>query len=121
MESNLEQEPSEHQEAHQRSGLGERNVLCHVCRTGFRREGDRARHKCALERRRPVSEQEGSVQCEVCFRTWKGELLRSLRNKWSAGIQEAGRPQEAQVSTRTEQTSGRAEGFPSVRDLHDML
>ena len=58
---------AEHQAAQQRGQLrGEKNVLCDVtdvCGKRFRRENDKARHKCAAERRRPVCEQEGAVQC----------------------------------------------------------
>ncbi len=55
-----------HQEAQQRGRLrGERNVLCDVCGRRFGRKGDKARHKCAAERSRPVSEQERAAQCEV--------------------------------------------------------
>ena len=51
---------AEHQAAQQRGRLrGEKNVLCDVCGRRFRRESDKARHKCAAERRRPVCEREG--------------------------------------------------------------
>ena len=38
-------------------------VQCPVCRRCFRREGDRARHKCTAERQKPVWEHRGAVQC----------------------------------------------------------
>ncbi len=61
-----------HQEAQQKGRLrGERNVLCDVCGRRFGRKGDKARHKCAAERSRPVSEQEGAAQCEVCWRWFR--------------------------------------------------
>ena len=36
-------------------------VHCQECGRSFRREGDRARHKCIAERQRPVCEQSGAV------------------------------------------------------------
>ena len=39
---------------------------CPVCRRCFRREGDRARHKCTADRQKPVWEQHGAVQCPSC-------------------------------------------------------
>ena len=39
---------------------GEKTVLCCECGRWFRREGDKTRHKCAAERRRPVCEQGGA-------------------------------------------------------------
>ena len=38
------------------------------CGRCFRRESDKARHKCIAERRKPVSEQADAVQCEICER-----------------------------------------------------
>ena len=59
----------EHQAAQQIGRLrGKKNVLCDVCGRRFRRESDKACHKCAAERRRPMREQEGAVQCEKCMR-----------------------------------------------------
>ena len=46
-----------------------RDVECEVCGRKFRREGDKKRHKCVDERRKPVSQQRGAVQCEGC-RKW---------------------------------------------------
>lgn len=46
----------------------EKNVLCTECGRCFRRESDKAHHKCAAERRRPVSEQAGAVKCKCCER-----------------------------------------------------
>ena len=37
----------------------------------FRREADKARHKCVGERSRPVEQQRGSVQCDVCGRWFR--------------------------------------------------
>ena len=44
-------------------------IHCDECGREFRREGDRARHKCINERRKPISEQRGSAQCQQC-RKW---------------------------------------------------
>ena len=63
---------SEHQQIQEARRLGmEKNVVCSECRRLFRREQDKACHKCIAERRRPVSEQTGAVQCEVCRRWFK--------------------------------------------------
>ena len=71
---------AEHQEAQHRGHLrGERNVLCNVCGRKFRRESDKACHKCTAERRRPVCKQEGAVQCEECrrwFRACSAQMYR---------------------------------------------
>ena len=59
----------EHQAGQQRGWLrGEKNVLCNGCGRSFQRESDKAHHKCAAERKRPVCEKEGAVQCEECRR-----------------------------------------------------
>ena len=55
----------------QRMGMP-REVKCDMCGRCFRRECDKARHKCTVERRRPVHEQVGAVFCTVC-----GKWLRS--------------------------------------------
>ena len=39
-------------------------MVCDECGRCFRRESDKARHKFLSERRKPVSDQAGSVQCE---------------------------------------------------------
>ncbi len=45
---------------------GLREVMCGVCRRSFSRESDKMRHKCSEERRKPVREQKGAVQCMTC-------------------------------------------------------
>ena len=45
-----------------RTSVAVREVVCEVCSMTFRRESDCKRHKCVAERRKPVSEQRGSVQ-----------------------------------------------------------
>ena len=57
-------------------------VLCQECGRCFRREGDKKRHKCSSERRKPVSEQRGAVQCEFChrwFRSRGGHSVHTCR------------------------------------------
>ena len=49
-----------------------RDVKCSVCGRCFRRESDKARHKCSAEHQKPVQEQEGAVECLMC-----GRWLRS--------------------------------------------
>ena len=41
-------------------------VICAPCGRSFRRESDKARHKCVAERERPIKEQPGAVQCQRC-------------------------------------------------------
>ena len=51
-------------------------VICARCGRSFRRESDKARHKCIVERELPIEEHFGAVQCqkcECCFRS-KGGL-----------------------------------------------
>ena len=42
-----------------------RDVLCEM---SSRRESDKARHKCTVERKKPVHEQQGAVRCQKCHR-----------------------------------------------------
>ena len=64
-------------------------MVCEVCSRIFRRESDCKRHKCVAERRKPVSEQRGSVQCQMCRRWFriKGgfHVCRSCRRLSAAG------------------------------------
>ena len=55
--------PGRHQE--------ERTIECAVCRKLFRREADKARHKCSSHRAKPVDEQRGSVKCDACGRWFR--------------------------------------------------
>ena len=48
------------------------DVKCSVCGRCFRRESNKAKHKCAAECQKPVQEQEGAVECLMC-----GRWLRS--------------------------------------------
>ena len=45
-----------------------KDVICALCGRSFRRECDKARHKCIAERERPIEEQSGAVQCPRCER-----------------------------------------------------
>ena len=49
-----------------RNSIGQ--IVCESCRCNFRRESDKARHKCLSEREKPVCEQRGAVQCQKCNR-----------------------------------------------------
>ena len=69
----------EHQQEQRASGpIGEKTVLCRECGWWFRREADKTRHKCAAERRRPVCEQGGALQCEGCQRWFWSRGARGL-------------------------------------------
>ena len=48
-----------------------KDVLCVDCGRTFRRQCDKARHKCIGERQRPVCEQRGAVQCHNCSRWFR--------------------------------------------------
>ena len=97
---------AEHQAAEQRGRLwGEKNVLCDVCGRRFRREGDKARHKCAAERRRPVCEQEGAVQCGECrrwFRSRGGLAVHRCRREQVVedGVADGAQVSQGQVECR---------------------
>ena len=47
------------------------HISCPECNRQFRREGDRIRHRCVAKRQKPVYEQAGVVQCEVCSRWFR--------------------------------------------------
>ena len=47
-----------------------RTLLCAVCKDYFRRECDRAHHKCVGDRQRSVEEQPGAVQCTLVPECW---------------------------------------------------
>ena len=42
------------------------DVKCSVYGRCFRRETNKARYKCTVERQNPVQEQEGAVECLMC-------------------------------------------------------
>ena len=68
---------SRHQHDQQRRReMAPRDVKCSVCGRCFKRESDKARHKCTAECQKPVQQQEGAVECLMCGR-WlrsRGEL-----------------------------------------------
>ena len=41
-------------------------VICSPCGRCFRRESDKAHHKCIAEQERPIKEQFDVVQCQKC-------------------------------------------------------
>ena len=48
-------------------------VVCEVCSRKFRRESDKKRHKCTIEREKPVCEQQGAMQCTISSRWFRSE------------------------------------------------
>ena len=50
-----------------------RDVVCENCCRTFRRESDKKRHKCLSERQKPVSQQQGAIQCLHCRRWFKSK------------------------------------------------
>ena len=55
-----------------RREMASSDVKCSMCGRYFRRESDKARHKCTAERQKPVQEQKSAVECLMC-----GRWLRS--------------------------------------------
>ena len=53
-----------------RLGANHQNI-CRVCGRAFRRQSDFKRHKCLSERRKPVEQQQGAIQCRECQRWFK--------------------------------------------------
>ena len=51
-----------------RAPVAVRDVMCEVCSRTFRRQSDKARHECIEERRKPIREQQGAIQCSNCFK-----------------------------------------------------
>ena len=49
------------------------NVVCEMCSRKFRGESNKKRHKCLVEGQKPVNEQKGTVQCQVCLRWFKSK------------------------------------------------
>ena len=62
------------------AGVAVLEVVCEVCGRVFRREGDKKRHKCVTERRKPVSEQRGAAQCSVCNKWFRSRGGLALHN-----------------------------------------
>ena len=62
-----------------------------MCRRLFRREADKARHKCSSERAKPVDEQRGSVKCDACGR-W-------FRSRGGLAVHRCSPEEESQVSS----------------------
>ena len=65
---------------------GPKEVECTVCGRQFRRECNKACHKCSQERRRPVRQQEGAVRC-VWFRSRGGLAAHRCDREEGAGGQ----------------------------------
>jgi len=62
-----------------------RDVVCKVCSRKLRRPGDKKRHKCVTGRRKPVNEQRGAVQCEVCLKWFRSKGGLAVR-RCSPGV-----------------------------------
>ena len=78
----LDEYQQQQQQQHSGGVPGERNVICMECGQAFRRESDRARHRCRSEREKPMREQAGAVQCGSCerwFRSRGGLAVRQCR------------------------------------------
>jgi len=68
-------------------------VMCSECGRSFRRESDKARHKCLSGRAKPVREQAGAVQCERCerwFRSRGGLAVHTCRVEQQSREQPSG-------------------------------
>ena len=106
-----------------------RDVECDECGRCFRREGDKARHKCTAERQQPVWEQRGAVQCTVCRRWFKSrgglalhncgsqpDSSTTTRGASSTRVRRGQRPVEVS-STQTVQCIDCGRGFSRPGDL----
>ena len=51
-----------------------------MCSRTFRREQDKARHKCIEERLKPVHQQQGALQCAVCERWFRSKGGLAVNN-----------------------------------------
>ena len=51
--------------------VSQSQVQCQQCQRRFRREADKARHKCSQECQLPICQQRGAVQCSVCHRWFR--------------------------------------------------
>ena len=63
-----------HADAQQARPALQEHVRCFECKRSFRREGDKARHKCTVERQKPICEQRGAVQCTTCHRWFRSRV-----------------------------------------------
>ena len=86
-------------EQHRKKDPGVKTVECDVCGRLFRREADKARHKCRDERAKPVDEQRGSVKCGVCGRWFRSKGGLAV-HRCSTSNQEGESADDAQTSTR---------------------
>ena len=48
-------------------------VSCEICSRCFRRESDKKRHKCLVERSKPVHLQKGAIMCMICNKWFKSK------------------------------------------------
>ena len=90
----------------------EKGVLCSECRRCFRRERDRARHKCIAGRRRPVREQTGAVQCVSCgrwFRSRGGLAVHRCRREEEPAPQAPGSETGAATASQGQVVCGECE------------
>lgn len=67
------QDMGQYEQNQQRQSGGERQVVCSLCGRIFKRRSDKARHKCRVERAKPVREQVGAVQCKRCERWFRSK------------------------------------------------
>ena len=56
-----------------RAQVAVRDVMCEVCSKTFRRQGDKARHKCMEERRKRIRKQQGAIQCSNYFKWFQSK------------------------------------------------
>ena len=75
---------SKHQHVQQRrKKWAPHDVKCSVCGWCFRRESDKARHRCTAVRKKPGQEQEGAVgvgEDYMCTDVWVENVLWSARS-----------------------------------------
>ena len=77
----------ENQQVNETRPGAEKNGVCVESGRCFRRESDKACHKCVDERKKPVKEQVGAVQCDNCgiwFKSTGGLKVHSCRRQEEA-------------------------------------
>ena len=108
---------SKYHQAQQQLPRRPKEVECTVCGRQFRRECNKARHKCSQERRRPVREQEGAVRCDVCgrwLRSRGGLAVHKCNREEGAGEQDSSSDVTTMVSAEAgaQQMQSRQGGRP---------
>ena len=94
-----------------------KEIECTECRRFFRRESDKARHKCVAEREKCVSEQMGAVQCQKCKR-WLRSRGGLTVHRCTVENQDTPAPSQPSTQSTTCALCRREFGRPSDKKRH---